>query len=66
MGAYFVSGGVGLTVGSGDALADRNRLNAGQYLIVVRGIEELTRQATRILRMFEPENMQGYAEPVGA
>lgn len=66
LGAYFVGGGVGLTVGSGDALAYRNRLNAGKYLIVVRGTEELTRQATRILRMFEPENIQGYTEPVGA
>ncbi len=66
LGAYFVGGGVGLAVGSGDALAYRNRLNAGKYLIVVRGTEELTRQATRILRMFEPENIQGYTEPVGA
>lgn len=66
LGAYIVGGGVGLTVGSGDALAYRNRLNAGKYLIVVKGTEELTRQATRILRQFEPENIQGYAEPTGA
>jgi hypothetical protein len=62
LGAYFVGGGVGLSVGSGDALPYRNRLNAGKYLIVVKGTEELTRQATRILRQFEPENLQGYAE----
>jgi hypothetical protein len=66
LGAFFVGGGVGLAVGSGDALPYRNRLNAGKYLIIVRGTEELTRQATRILRQFEPENIQGYAEPVGA
>lgn len=66
LGAYFVGGGVGLAVGSGDALPYRNRLNAGKYLIVVRGTEELTRQATRILRSFEPENLQGYTEPTGA
>jgi hypothetical protein len=66
LGAYFVGGGVGLTVGSGDALPYRNRLNAGKYLIVVKGTEELTRRATRVLRQFEPENIQGYAEPTGA
>ena len=64
LGALFVGGAVGLTAGSGDALAYRNRLNAGKYLVVVKGTEDLTRQATRLLRSFEPENMQGYTEPV--
>ncbi len=63
MGSVFVGGGVGLLVGSGDALPYRNRLNAGKYLIVVKGSESLTRQATRILRQFEPENLQGYDAP---
>ena len=62
MGAFF-SGGVGLVLGSGDALPYRNRLNAGKYLVVVQGSELVTRQATRILRSFEPENLQGYADP---
>ncbi len=66
LGAFLVGGGVGLSVGSGDALPYRNRLNAGKYLLVVKGTEELTRQATRILRQFELENIQGYAEPTGA
>lgn len=63
MGSVFVGGGVGLIFGGGDALPYRNRLNAGKYLIVVKGSETLTRQATRILRQFEPENIQGYADP---
>ncbi|KAB8332430.1 hypothetical protein SD80_017655 [Scytonema tolypothrichoides VB-61278] len=63
MGSVFAGGGVGLLVGSGDALPYRNRLNAGKYLIVVQGSEILTRQATRVLRQFEPENIQGYAAP---
>ncbi|MGM3307691.1 hypothetical protein ACSQ6I_17260 [Anabaena sp. WFMT] len=62
MGSVFVGGGVGLVEGGGDALPYRNRLNAGKYIIVVQGSETLTRQATRILRQFEPENLQGYAE----
>jgi hypothetical protein len=63
MGSLFVGGGGGLIIGSGDALPYRNRLNQGKYLIVVTGSESLTRQATRILRKFEPENIQGYVEP---
>jgi hypothetical protein len=66
MGAYFSGGIVGLTVGSGDALPYRNRLDAGKYLIIVKGTGELTRQATVVLRQFEPENIQGYTEPMGA
>ncbi|MEC4815959.1 MAG: hypothetical protein SAK29_22200 [Scytonema sp. PMC 1069.18] len=62
MGSVFVGGGAGLVFGSGDALPYRNRLNAGKYLIVVQGAENVTRQATRILRSFEPENIQGYAD----
>ncbi|BAZ12186.1 hypothetical protein NIES4071_40140 [Calothrix sp. NIES-4071] len=62
LGAYFVGGGIGLTVGSGDALPYRNRLDAGKYLVIVRGTQELLNKATRILRSFEPENLQGYAE----
>jgi hypothetical protein len=60
MGSIFVGGGVGLSVGSGDALPYRNFLNAGKYLIVVQGSEILKNQATQILRQFNPENIQGY------
>lgn len=66
LGALFVGGGVGWIIGSGDALPYRNRLNAGKYIIVAEGNEELIRQATRVLRQFEPENIQGYTEPVRA
>lgn len=63
LGAIVVGGGVGLTVGSGDALTYRNRLNAGKYIIVTKGTDSLIRQATRLLRQFEPEYIQGYQEP---
>ena len=62
LGAFVVGGGVGLTFGSGDALIYRNRLKAGKYLIIFQGSEELVKGATTILRSFEPENIQGYAE----
>jgi hypothetical protein len=64
LGAIIVGGGVGLTTGSGDALTYRNRLNAGKYIIVTKGTDSLIRQATKLLRQFEPEYIQGYEEPV--
>ncbi len=64
LGAIFVGGGVGLTTSSGDALTYRNRLNEGKYIIVTKGQDSLIRQATKSLRQFEPEYIQGYEEPV--
>ncbi|GAB4546246.1 MAG: hypothetical protein Tsb0014_40690 [Pleurocapsa sp.] len=60
MGSVFVGGGVGLTTGSGDALPYRNRLDAGKYLVVAKGSNNLLDKATTILRQFKPENIQGY------
>jgi len=65
MGAFFIGGGVGASIGSGDALSYRNRLNAGKFLVVVKGSEALIRQATPILRQFRPENIQGYTAKGG-
>lgn len=66
LGALFVGGAVGWTVGSGDALPYRNRLNAGKYLVVVEGNDALVQRATQVLRQFEPENLQGYVVPAEA
>lgn len=63
LGAIIVGGGVGLTLGSGDALTYRNRLNAGKYIIVTQGTDSIILQATKLLRQFEPEYLQGYKEP---
>jgi hypothetical protein len=62
MGSFFVGGGVGLSSGSGDALPYRNRLEAGNYLLIAEGSEALTRKATGIIRQFQPETMQGYSD----
>lgn len=62
MGSLFVGGGVGLSVGSGDALPYRNRLNEGKYLVIVQGSQNLHSKATLILRQFNPENLQGYTQ----
>lgn len=61
LGSIVAGGGAGLAFGSGDALPYRNRLDAGKYLVVLQGLSSTqTRQATSILRQFEPENIQGY------
>lgn len=63
MGAFFVGGGVGIAFGSGDALVYRNRLNAGNYLVVLQGgttVQEA--RAKSILTEFKPEILQGYVE----
>ncbi|MGB3495512.1 MAG: hypothetical protein WBA57_22470 [Elainellaceae cyanobacterium] len=64
MGSFVVGGGVGIGLGGGDALPYRNRLRAGKYLVVVKGAPNLTNKATRILKQFEPENIQGYVDPM--
>ena len=66
LGAYLSGGTIGLTIGSGDALSYRNWLDAGKYLIIIKGSDKLTQPATQTLRQFELENIQGYTEPVGA
>lgn len=62
LGSILAGGGASLALGSGDALPYRNRLSAGKYLVVLRDITSTqTRQATSILRQFDPENLQGYS-----
>jgi hypothetical protein len=39
-----------------------NRLEAGKYLVAVKGSEDLTKQAAGILQQFEPEDIQGYTQ----
>ncbi|MCM1982425.1 hypothetical protein [Lyngbya confervoides] len=63
LGSWVVGKITGWTVGSGDAIAYRNRLNLGRYLIVAQGTDDLIRQATKIIQKFQPENMQGYSLP---
>lgn len=48
----------------GEGYESSDQFGAGKYLVVVRGTDNVVRQATRILRQFDPENLQGYVEPV--
>jgi hypothetical protein len=63
-GAFISGTWSGWTVGSGDAIAYRNRLNAGKYIIVARGTDAFMQEATQLLRQYDPENLQGYVEAV--
>ena len=60
MGGYYIGGGEGIGIGSGEAMTYRKRLSQGKNLVVVRGSEGLISQASRIIRPFRPETMQGY------
>ncbi|MGF1537640.1 MAG: hypothetical protein ACFB4J_14325 [Elainellaceae cyanobacterium] len=65
MGAYFTGRLVGWTSASGDAIAYRNRLNKGKYLIIAQGGDDLVNRATLTLQAMQPENLQGYASREG-
>lgn len=62
MGAYVTGRLVGWTSASGDAIAYRNRLNQGKYIVVAQGGEAVVNRATLTLQSFQPENLQGYVE----
>jgi hypothetical protein len=61
LGAYLNSVNVGI-IDSDETLPYRNRLAAGQYLIIVKGTDEITDRATNVLKEFELEKIQGYPE----
>lgn len=63
MGAFFVGGGAGIAFGAGDALVYRNRLNAGNYLVVLQGGSKTQETRARgILAGYQPEILQGYVD----
>jgi hypothetical protein len=63
LGAFLTGTLTGWTTRSGDAIAYRNRLNAGKYLIIARGTGTFMRDAVKLLRQYNLENIQGYVEP---
>jgi hypothetical protein len=66
MGSFFVGGGAGLSLGSGDAVPYGKRLQQGKYLVIVSGTPNLTNKATSLLRQLKPEHIQGYVDPTRA
>jgi hypothetical protein len=63
MGSFFIGSSAGIATDSTYDLPYRTRLGAGKYLIVVNGTASLINTATRVLRQFNPEKIQGYAAP---
>ncbi|MEO1297087.1 MAG: hypothetical protein AAFW75_15145 [Cyanobacteria bacterium J06636_16] len=61
-GAFVTGTWSGWTVGSGDAIAYRNRLNAGKYVLIAKGKDAFVRKAAQLIRNYDPENLQGYVE----
>lgn len=62
LGAFMTGRLTGWTTGSGDAIAYRNRLNAGKYLLIAQGTSAFMREATRLLQQHNLETIQGYVE----
>ncbi|MBE9032017.1 hypothetical protein IQ266_19965 [filamentous cyanobacterium LEGE 11480] len=63
LGGVAVGGGPGMWLSGSDSVPYRTRLNKGKYLIVVKGSDNQIRKATKVLRKFDPENLQGYLDP---
>jgi hypothetical protein len=55
--AYAINNRFELTVSNDDSWLYRERLNAGKYLIVFHGTDELVKKATSILHSFDVENI---------
>ncbi len=64
MGSFFAGGGVKLSLSSDGDISYRKCLNAGKYLVVVKGTPSITNKATRILKQINPETVQGYVDPL--
>jgi hypothetical protein len=60
MGGGFIGGGLNL-IGS-DSVPYYNRTQAGRYVVVIKGNEVVTRQASRILRPLQPDALKTYAD----
>ncbi len=66
MGSIAVGGSMGRLFGRKDALPYRSLLEMGNYIVVVEGSALVIQQATKILRTFNPENIQNYTDPYSA
>ncbi len=60
MGAFFMGGGPSLVIAGNPNPPYRQRLEQGQFLVVVRGSEAMVRQASPVLKQLRPNAMQDY------
>ncbi len=63
IGSFFMGSSVSFLSDTKNTVSYGKCLKAGQYVVVVSGPPNLTNKATRILRQFDPENIQGYVDP---
>lgn len=64
LGSLTVGGGLQLLIGGRETIPFRQRLQAGKYLLVVRGSETLIRKANNLVRSLKCESLQVYQAPV--
>ena len=60
MGAFFMGGGASLVIAGDPNPPYHQRLDQGQFLVVVRGSEAMVRQASPVLKQLRPSAMQDY------
>ncbi len=60
LGGLMVGGGIGLIFESGESIAYRNRIEKGQYLLLVEGKEALVKEAESELRLLPTESLDRY------
>ena len=65
MGSVFVGGSTGAIFGRKESLPYRSLLDTGNYIVVVEGSALVIQQATKIMRSFNPENIQNFTDPYG-
>jgi len=58
MGSVFINGGPILALGKGDSQSYRDRLEQGQYLVVVEGNDGVIRRANPVIKQQNPELLQ--------
>jgi hypothetical protein len=58
MGSVFISGGPILALGKGDKQSYRDRIAAGQYLVIIQGNDGIIRRASPVIKQQNPELLQ--------
>jgi hypothetical protein len=57
MGSFFIGGGPALLFNNNET-PYRDRIEAGEYLVVVNGGESIITQAARVIQALEPDNIE--------
>ncbi len=63
MGSAAIGGGPTMLFKNNESIPYHQRLETGKYLVVVEGSQVLRQQALKIIRQFNPEQVENYNDP---